>query len=196
MLDPTFKQRGRDPKNPTQFDMIVQAQRATLHFDTEHSNARVYLDGAEVQRIGPQDDVVIVNDKYLDIPIPNDNRLLLEKRIQERTTSEMVEEQAKFRWLMAQERKRQAMAAALWIGSGRINRVSWDQVQRSFIDYGTWDMQMRRSSRPRSSSGSRCPAAASSSSCWGRRSASCSPAATSSARSSPASCRSSSCTTR
>jgi lipopolysaccharide export system permease protein len=143
MLDPTFKQRGRDPKNPTQFGMIVQAQRATLHFDTEHSTARVYLDRAEVQRIGPQDDVVIVNDKYLDIPIPNDNRLLLEKRIQERTTSEMVEEQAKFRWLMAQERKRQAMAAALWIGSGRINRVSWDQVQRSFLDYGTWDMRWK-----------------------------------------------------
>ncbi len=77
--------------------MIVQAKKAIIHFDTEH-NRRTRLPR---RRRGPadrpEDDVVILNDKYLDIPIPNDDKLLLEKRIQELTTPEMIAEQVKVR---------------------------------------------------------------------------------------------------
>ena len=53
----------------------------------------------------------------------------------------LIDEQFRVRRLMAKERKRQSMAASLWIASGRTGRVDWAQVQRSFVDYGTWSMR-------------------------------------------------------
>jgi lipopolysaccharide export system permease protein len=45
---------------------------------------------------------------------------------------------------MEKERKRQAIAAALWTGTGRLKRVDWAQVHRSFVDYGDWDMKCKQ----------------------------------------------------
>jgi lipopolysaccharide export system permease protein len=140
MYGATFKHRAGLPQNPNSFDMIVQAKRAVIHFDTDKGMARVYLDGAEV--IDPREDVSLINNTILEIPIPNNNEAMKEKRIQEWTTAEMVAEQANFRRLIQKERQRQAMAAALWIGSGRVQRVDWAQVQRAFIDYGYWTQRL------------------------------------------------------
>ena len=140
MLGATFKHRAGGPMNPNTFDMIVQAKKAVIHFDTDKGMARVYLDGAEV--IDPREDVSLINDTILEIPIPSNNEAMKEKRTQERTTSDLVTEQAEFRRLIQKERRRQALAAALWIASGRVQRVDWGQVQRAFIDYGFWKQRL------------------------------------------------------
>jgi lipopolysaccharide export system permease protein len=134
----TFKHRTGDPQHPNTFDMIVQAKKATIRFDTDKGMARVFLDGAEV--IDPREDISLINNTILEIPIPPTP--LQEKRIQEWTTAEMVAEQANFRRLIQKERQRQATAAALWIASGRLQRVDWAQVQRAFIDYGYWTQRL------------------------------------------------------
>jgi lipopolysaccharide export system permease protein len=140
MLGATFKHRRGGGANSNQYDMIITARKATINFDTDHGVARVYLDGAEIS--DPREDVALINNKELEIPIPSDNKFLQEKRIQEWTTPEMVDEQAKFRELIALERKRQAIRAALWIGSGRVDRVEWSQVQRAFLDFGYWNQRL------------------------------------------------------
>jgi lipopolysaccharide export system permease protein len=142
MIGATFKHRDPGSHDPNKYDMVIQAKKAVIHFDTVNNMAKIYLDGAETS--DPKKDASLLNDTPLDMPIPGDRKILTEKRIQERTTPELVEEQASFRRKMAKERKRQAMAAALWIGTGRFQRVDWAQVQRSFVDYGTWEMGVRQ----------------------------------------------------
>jgi lipopolysaccharide export system permease protein len=142
MIDATFKHRAGG-KNSSNYDMVVQAKKAELHFTIDKHNkpvARVYLVDAEV--IDPREDISLIDRQILDIEIPPNSKPDQEKRIQERTTAEMVEEQAKYRRLIQKERQRQAMAAALWIGSGRVQRVKWEEVQTAFIDYGYWTQRL------------------------------------------------------
>jgi lipopolysaccharide export system permease protein len=140
MRDATFKHRVGGPQGANTFDMIVQARTARIHFDTDHDVARVFLDGAELTN--PREDVSLINKQILEIPIPSTTDAMNDKRIQEWTTPEMIKEQANFRRLIQKERQRQAMAASLWIGSGRIQRVDWAGVQRAFIDYGYWSQRL------------------------------------------------------
>ena len=69
---------------------------------------------------------------------PSNNDAMNEKRTQEWTTAEMTKEQAKYRDLIEKERQRQAIAASLWMASGRFERVDWAGVQTAFVDYGYW----------------------------------------------------------
>lgn len=39
------------------------------------------------------------------------------------------------------ERKRQAFAASLWIGSGRLGRVDWKSFNAAFGDYREWEQK-------------------------------------------------------
>lgn len=142
MLDATFKRRKSGSKDPNDYDVIIRADEAVLHFDTERSVAKIYLDGAEV--LEAKNDVSLINDSSFEMEIPPERQLLKEKRIQEMTTPDLVEEQAKCRQKMSEERKRQAMAAGLFIGTGRFNRIAWNFVHRSFVDYGTWELNLRQ----------------------------------------------------
>ena len=138
MYDATFKHRTGEPGNPNSVDMVIQAKKARIHFDTDKGVARVYLDGAEITN--PRDDVSLINNQYLEMPIPSNNDAMNEKRIQEWTTSELSEEQVKFRRLIQNERQRQSRwpPPRSGLGSGRIQRVDWAHVQQAFIDFGYW----------------------------------------------------------
>jgi lipopolysaccharide export system permease protein len=102
--------------------------------------AHVFLVGAEITN--PREDVALIDKDVIHIPIPSNNDAMNEKRTQEWTTPEMTREQVKYRRLIQKERQRQAMAAALWMGSGRFRRVDWAQVQTAFIDYGYWTQKL------------------------------------------------------
>jgi lipopolysaccharide export system permease protein len=139
MIDATFKHRAGGVQNPNSFDMVVQAKKARIRFDTGAGLARVYLDGAEITN--PREDVSLINKQTLDIPIPSNNDAMNEKRTQEWTTDEMTKKQAEYRRLIQKERQRQAMIASLWMGSGRFKRVDWAGVQLAFVDYGYWEQK-------------------------------------------------------
>jgi lipopolysaccharide export system permease protein len=140
MNDATFKHRAQGIENRNTFDMTVKSKTAIINFDMEHAVARVHLTGAEIMQSGNQDSVALLNNELLEIPLPDrDNGFDSEKRTPECSTAEMIVQQAEFRRLIAKERKRQAMAASLWIASGRIGRVNWTEVQRAFIDYKFWE---------------------------------------------------------
>ena len=72
---------------------------------------RVYLDEAEVQNYGKEEDVMLINKNILEIPIPPENQFTMEKAVQECTNAEIDAELAKARELIATERKRQAIKA-------------------------------------------------------------------------------------
>ena len=64
-----------------------------------------------------------------------------DKRVQEMTGTEIRAEHAKVRHLINTERKRQAIAAGLWIASGRIGRVDWPNIRDAIRDDVRWQRQ-------------------------------------------------------
>ncbi len=133
------KKATRPANDPNEFDLIVMAREATITFDGTKGEAIVHLVDAEIQTNGKQSDVALINNRSLRMPFPDKGDPNALKKVQEWTTAELDSQQAKFRTLVAQERKRQATAAALWIASGRIQRVNWKQFQKAFIDYHFWE---------------------------------------------------------
>ncbi len=168
MIGATFKHRAAkrikppepgDPVDPI-FDTIIQAKRATIEFDVLHDLAHVYLDGADIQQMAnlekkSKDDraggavdveaspgsVFVINDSQFDIPLPEDFKKPLEKRIQQMTDAELEVRLADNRDKIRLERKRQAYSASLWIGSGLPSRVDWPGFQIAFIDYQSWEQK-------------------------------------------------------
>ncbi len=82
MIDATFMHKI---KGTNDYDAVIQASEATLHFDLKAMLARVYLKNSEVQHFVRDADVVLINGDTLEIPIPSDSQLNTEKKIQEFT---------------------------------------------------------------------------------------------------------------
>lgn len=134
-------QPGAEMDDPAYFDQVVQAERARIRFDLEHDEARVYLDGADIQQGGDEPKTLYFNDTEFALPLSPDFKKSQPKRLQEMTDAEMIAEQVKFRGLIALERKRQSAAAALFLASGRVELVNWKEFQAAFVDYAFWQQR-------------------------------------------------------
>jgi lipopolysaccharide export system permease protein len=139
LLGALFKHRAAGPDNPNTFDITVFAEKAIVNFDLDHNMAHVYLEGSEVQGRGAHPDLVLIDGQPLDFALPDASRFSLQMKIQEMTVAQMKTEQAVLLAKIANERKRQAIAAAMWIGSGRIERVDWLHLDAAFRDYKHWE---------------------------------------------------------
>lgn len=139
-----FKHRNKKAGGSGSFDLVVSARTAKIRFDMEKNEALVYLDGSNISGDSKSGDVFLINDKTLVMQMPDRaGKAGLEKRIQEYTRGELIKEQAGLLGLIARERKRQAVGAALSVASGRLDRVDWSHVQKAFIDYGHWGQKYR-----------------------------------------------------
>ncbi len=140
LIDPTFKHRAPSPPNPPNtFDLTVNARRAQIHFDLEKLMATVELEDAETTGASDSPFLIWLNGKrVLQYPIPKPPQAP-EKRVQEMTNTEMRQMQADLRAKIRNERKRQAVQAAFWIGTGRIERVDWPHVREAYVDYAYWE---------------------------------------------------------
>lgn len=134
MYDAVFKRRA-DPKvNPDGFDLWIDAKSATIRFDSKAGVAHVYLVGSEARQA--KDGVFLINKEKFDIPIAEGPKPDL--KVQELTSKELIDRQARDLWLLDVEPKRQATAAALWIASGRLERVDWEHVRGVWKDRINW----------------------------------------------------------
>jgi lipopolysaccharide export system permease protein len=139
MYEPTFKHRTTKDPGQSPYDVVIQASKAIVKFDMDRKEpvAHIYLEGAQITS-GKSDDAYLIDGKYIEMPIPDNNKRGYEKRLQEWTVPEMVAEQASNRRLLARERKRQAIAASLWVASGRIERIDWPGIDKASNDYSYW----------------------------------------------------------
>ena len=159
MVEPIFKHRvpgsATDPNAPKKFDMIVQAASAKLNFDFKNRVARVHLVDSETQATalgsgGGDVSRALINDQVLEIPLPDDFKSMVpSKRPQEQTSRELVENINRFQSLMKTERAKHAVAAGMWIASGRINRVDWPHLKGVSIDYSFWEAEAAKSQTER-----------------------------------------------
>jgi hypothetical protein len=78
LVEAIFKHKDKD--NPGAFDGVVQAKRARLKFDLPAKMVRVYLEDGELQRLRNDADVFLINNHRLDIRIPPDSQLNMDKK--------------------------------------------------------------------------------------------------------------------
>jgi lipopolysaccharide export system permease protein len=140
LIEPTFKRRA--PKlGPNSYDAIVQADSATMQFDIDAHKVRVYLNNSTISADGVS---ALVHDRYLEMPLPGDSKMLLDKKVQEMTTAELLERYAENKVKIATERQRQAIESAMSIGAGLFQKVNWSSVQKVFIDYNYWEQECNK----------------------------------------------------
>jgi lipopolysaccharide export system permease protein len=135
MKNATFKHRvGGDAKDD--FDLVIQAKTAVLHIDLNAKLVRVTFDDAEVQHYRNDADIVLINDRTLEIPIPPDSQFNVEPKIQEYTNSQLMAELRQQQSLIATERLQQAITSAFHFGTGRVERINWWDVRDAFVNHG------------------------------------------------------------
>ena len=135
MIDPTFKHKV---KGSNEYDAIIQARTAELHFHLHENLVRVYLEDAEVQRLAQDVDVFLINNNELPFSIPPDSKFNMEVRTQERTFAEIEAELARNRGLIQTARKREAIKDAFAFATGRIDDIKWPDVHQVFRDHSDW----------------------------------------------------------
>jgi lipopolysaccharide export system permease protein len=138
MIDPTFKHKV---KGQDDYDMVIQAKRAELHIDLKTKMVRVFFIDAEVQRSHGDADVVLINNQFLEIPIPPDSSFDVDKKVQEYTNRELRAELAQKRRLVATEPRREAIQAGFEFATGRIDRINWINVRDAFANHGYYKRQ-------------------------------------------------------
>jgi RNA polymerase sigma factor (sigma-70 family) len=74
LIDATWKHKVGGKGND--FDLVIQAKRAKVHFDRGAKLARVYLDEGEVQHLRQDADVVLIDNRILEFPIPTESRFM------------------------------------------------------------------------------------------------------------------------
>jgi lipopolysaccharide export system permease protein len=139
MIDATFKHRV---KGQDDFDLVIQAKRSVLHIDLNEKLVRVTFWEAEIQHYRHDADVFLINDRVLLIPIPPESQFNVEKKIQEYTNIDLMQELRDKRRLIDTERRCQAIKAAFAFASGRTDRVEWaGEVKDAFVNHGYYRRQ-------------------------------------------------------
>jgi lipopolysaccharide export system permease protein len=135
MIEPTFKHKI---KGGREYDAVIQARAAWLHFDLNEKIVRVYLEKSQEQHLVRDLDVMLINNSILEIPIPADSQFKFDKKIQEFTSSEIVAQLAKNRRLLGTVRKGEAIKDAFAFATGRLNMINWSDVNQAFRDHLDW----------------------------------------------------------
>jgi len=131
LIDANFKHKANPSDPDAGYDARVYAERATMHFTPD----KVYVDLEGAECYGGENIVHITNGTRMDFPFKSISR---EPMLQEMTRGELITKQRLRERQIRDERQRQAMAAGLWIASGRIGRVKWPEIRSSFEDYAFW----------------------------------------------------------
>jgi lipopolysaccharide export system permease protein len=136
--------RGLDAEDPVAYDMVIQASKATIKFDFEHGKVRVYFENANIRKAASDLTEGTLRETPIEFDIPGKGQLETSKMIEEMTVDEMRAKEADYREKIMLERKRQAVAAAWYIGSGRLSLVQWGEVQAAFSKYDYWNGEINK----------------------------------------------------
>lgn len=137
LVDATIKHRAKGASRDS-YDLVVQASRARIRFLTDRKPPMIEITLANALMHDTQGNQIRVPRNTFEYPLPDGNRLSLVKKFQEMTFGEIAREKTKRFRQMDEEPRRQAIAAALWIGSGRVDRVDWKEVRATALNRSRW----------------------------------------------------------
>jgi lipopolysaccharide export system permease protein len=136
--------RGPDADEPAAWDLIVQSKTARIKFDFEHEQVHVFFENANVRQRGVEKSEGTFKETTVVIEIPGKGQFDVGKTVEEMTVQEMKDTQADYLEKISMERKRQAVAAAWYLGSGRPDLVKWDHIQAAFSKYDYWQSECKK----------------------------------------------------
>jgi lipopolysaccharide export system permease protein len=136
MIDATFKHKV---KGSNEYDAVIQAQEAELHFDLKTKIVRILLEKSEIQKFDRDADVMLINNDTLEIPIPPDSQINTDKKLQEASNADIVAELVRNRHLIATVRKRETIKAGFAFASGRLQSIIWNDVDTAFREHSDWN---------------------------------------------------------
>ena len=143
LVGAVFSHRDTDPNAAYSFDFHVRADRAVIHFDQAREMVNVQVKDAMLIGDADRPDLVLIDNDRILIPLPGSHSKIAAP-VQELTTSEIVARQSECLHNSVEDRRRQSIAAALWIGSGRPRLVNWPTVREAFVSYAYWESQYRK----------------------------------------------------
>lgn len=142
LIKPTFWKKAKGPDGRDTTMTTIQAKTARLHFDMENKKIVVELEEGVVQNHGAGEEVAILprGMESFEFPLPDDqgDKGFALKSVQEYTTAELEAKMADARVHLANDRRRQAIAAALMFGSGKVDEIKWGDVRDAFIDHADY----------------------------------------------------------
>lgn len=136
LIRPTFKQKTTRPDGTETYSKTIQAKTARLKFDLDRKVIVVDLEEGVFQDHSDGHEVALLPAKgqQFEFPLPDGNKDFDARSIQELTNADLEEELAKARVHLAQDRKREAMTAALLIAAGKPGEVQWTSMQKALAD--------------------------------------------------------------
>lgn len=138
LIKPTFWKKGPGDTIAT----TIQAKTARLHFDTEGKKIVVALEEGMVQNHGAGEEVAILprGVESFEFPLPDgpEDRAFSLKTVQEYTNAELEEKMADARRHLALDRRREAIAAGLLFGAGKLDEVKWGDVKDAFFNHAEY----------------------------------------------------------
>ncbi len=126
------------PESGPDYQMIVMATEAMINFDFDHNRVVVHFKDADISRSGLEPSEGIVRDTSFPFDIPGKGQVWSNKMLEEMTVAELRAMELDYHEKIVAERKRQAIAAAWYIASGRLNRILWNELQAAFGKYDYW----------------------------------------------------------
>lgn len=135
LVDARFLHRNKSPDAESPFDLYIFAERAAIRFDKEQEKIIVGLRDAYVSGDSKRPDFLLIAKERLELPMPGKGGDQFVGTVQELTTGQILDEQELCVTKSVEERRRQSVAASLWIASGRPRLVNWGFVRQAFIDY-------------------------------------------------------------
>jgi lipopolysaccharide export system permease protein len=139
LIGARFSHRNKSPDAESPFDMYIFAERAAIRFDSDTKQIVVGLEDASVHGDHERPDFVLIDKERLELPMPGRDGEQFVGTVQELTTGQIVEEQEICQTRSVEERRRQSVAASLWIASGRPRLVNWGSVRQAFVDYDYYE---------------------------------------------------------
>ena len=156
MIGPIFKQRAEkreqsafppragEPDDQAAYSMVIQSESAEILFDYVNDSAHIYFTHANIVKPGIDRNEANVNDDGVDIPIPTKGTFGQGPSVEEMTVAQMEATKSDYLEKIAMERRVQSIAAALWLGSGRPNRVDWQAVNAAYSKFDYWQAEIKK----------------------------------------------------
>lgn len=138
LISPTFKHRAKGATDPNTYDVTVQAERATVRFDLTRKPAVVVAELIKpvMQGKGRYQSAPSFTFEYA---LPEDGGIMKpDQRVQEMTNRALDADATLTRRLLRTERSRHAVAAGLWIASGRLDQIYWPDLGNAYRNDARW----------------------------------------------------------
>ena len=139
MIDPTFKHKVAGAKGSNEYDAIIQARTAELHFDLKEKLVRDFSRGRRASTARRR---MSTSSSSTTTCCRSRSRRTANSTWRRKSRNSPIRKSQpswrKNRHLIATSRRKEAIRDGFAFASGRIDRINWGDVYQAFRDHAEW----------------------------------------------------------